>query len=508
MDIRGDVPGRTAGDDDTHAPAPPRFAAGPVLAVAGAIGGLQILLSGRYGFHRDELYFLVAGHHPAWGYTDQPPLTPLLGRASTALFGDSPTGLRAVAVLLCAGTVVLVALLARELGGGRPAQLLAACAAACSAMVLGIGHMLSTVTFDLAAWLAVSLLTLRLLRTGDRRWWLAVGAAFGIALLNKDLVVLLAAVLLPAIRWTGPRRVLRGWWAPAGALLAVALVLPNLWWQAAHGWPQLTVAGGISDKDGLANRLTFVPMQLLYLSPVLIPVWVAGFRRLRHDAALAWAKPFAVAYPAICLLVLISGGKPYYAMPLLLVLTAAGCEPTVQRVRTGRPVRFAAWLAVGALVNVVITLPVLPARQLPVVSWIYPEQAEQVGWPEVAAAAGAGWSAVPPELRSRAVVFTSNYGEAGALARYGARYGLPAPQSGHMSFADWGPPPDSADGPVLLLHPAPYPEVERAFTGCHEVARVDNGHGLANGEQHAPVLLCTGTVAPWSKLWPRLRHYY
>ncbi len=155
-----------------------------------------------------------------------------------------------------------------------------------------------------------------------------------------------------------------------------------------------------------------------------------------------------------------------------------------------------------------ITLPVLPARQLAALAWVYPESAEQVGWPELAGAAGAGWARIPAEQRGRAVVFTSNYGEAGALARYGGGFGLPAPYSGHMSFADWGPPPDSATGPVLLIHPAPYPKVESAFRDCREVARVDNGHGLANQEQHAPILLCAGTVAPWSELWPRLRHFY
>lgn len=231
------------------------------------VAALLLLLSGRYGFHRDELYFLVAGQHPAWGYVDQPPLTPLLARASVAVFGDSPTGLRVLPALLCAATIALVALLARELGAGRRGQLLAACCAACSALVLAVGHLLTTITFDLLAWLAVCLLTLRLLRTGDGRWWPAIGAVTGIALLNKDLVLLLAAALISALLLAGPRRVLRGWWPVAGLLIAATVALPNLWWQAAHGWPQLTVAGGISEQDGIANRVMLVPMQILYLSP-------------------------------------------------------------------------------------------------------------------------------------------------------------------------------------------------------------------------------------------------
>ncbi|MFD7645501.1 glycosyltransferase family 39 protein [Kitasatospora sp. NPDC059795] len=506
MDVRGDGSAAVATPGGGLA----RFAFVPVLAVAAGVTVLQAALLGRYGFHRDELYFLAAGHHLAWGYVDQPPLTPALARLSTAVFGESPAGLRVVAVVLCAVTIVLVALAARELGARRGGQTMAAAGAAVSAMVLALGHMLSTASFDLFAWTGIGVLVLRLLRTGERRWWVAIGAAVGVALLNKDLVLLWAAALLPAVRFRGNRRLLQGCWLPLGALLAVLVAAPNLYWQARHGWPQLTVASGISGQDGLANRLTFVPMQLLYLSPWLVSVWWSGLRRLRHEPELGWARPLAYGYLGLCVLVLLVGGKPYYALPPLLLVLAAGSQPTVDRmwpVRRRR-VRMAAVLALAAAVNAVITLPVLPARQLPVVAWVYKESAEQVGWPELAAAVGAGWELVPPEQRGRAVVFATDYGEAGALARYGGRYGLPAPYSGHMSYADWGPPPDSATGPVLLIHPAPHSEVERAFAACREVARVDNGHGLANEEQHAPVLLCAGAVAPWSQLWPRLRHFY
>jgi len=514
MDTRGSTSTTTGGPGRGTGLA--RFAAGPVLGVAAAVTALHACLVGRYGFHRDELYFMAAGRHLAWGYVDQPPLTPLLARLSTSAFGDGPAGLRAVAVLLGAATVVLIGFAARELGARRAGQVLAAAGAAASALVLALGHMLSTASFDLFVWTVLGLLVLRLLRTGDRRWWLAVGAVSGIALLNKDLVLLLAAALLPAVACCGPdaRAVLRGRWLPAGALLALLVAAPNLAWETAHGWPQLTVASGISDQDGLANRLTFVPMQLVYLSPVLIPVWLTGFRRLRDDERVRWARPLGYAYLVLCALVLVLGGKPYYALPPLLLVMAAGCEPVAERLwrpgpehRRGR-VRLVGLLLVAALVNSLITLPVLSPRWLGPVSALYPESAEQVGWPELTAAVAAGWAAVPPEQRGRAVVFATDYGEAGALVRYGARYGLPAPYSGHMSFHDWGPPPDSATGPVVLVHPAPYPEVERAFTGCRRVAEVDNGYGLANEEQHAPVLLCAGTAAPWSQLWPRLRHFY
>ncbi|MDN3354684.1 glycosyltransferase family 39 protein [Actinomadura sp. DC4] len=483
------------------------FAAVPVTIVVAVVAAVLTALSSRYGFHRDELYFLVAGAHPAWGYVDQPPLTPLVARAATAVFGHTPAGLRVVSTLACAATVYVVALVARELGGGRRAQVLAALATAASGFVLAVGHMVSTATFDLLAWVVVAWLALRLLRTGDGRWWLALGAAVGLATLNKYLVGLLAVALVVAVLVAGPRGVLRGLWPVAGVAVALLVAGPDLWWQATHGWPQLTVAGGISSDDGAENRVLFVPMQIAYLSPLFVPVWIAGIRHLWRD--LPWARSPALAYPVLCVLVLAAGGKSYYALPLLLVLTAAGCEPLARWTRgRWRTTVVAVAGVVAAAMSVLITLPVLPADSLSVVNGINAEQGEQVGWPAFTSAVAARWSAIPAASRPHAVIFTENYGEDGALARYGPAYGLPAPYSGHMSNAGWGPPPDSANGPVLLVYQDGDREIGRHFTGCREVGRVNTGRDVDNQEQGARITLCAGTAKPWSALWPDLRHYY
>ena len=487
----------------------PAFAAVPVGVVAAGIAVILFALSSRYGFHRDELYFLVAGAHPAWGYVDQPPLTPIVARAATALFGNTPTGLRVPATLAGAATIIVVALVARELGGGRVAQVLAALSAAVSGFVLAVAHMVSTATFDLLAWVLIAWLALRLLRTGDGRWWLALGAAVGVATLNKYLVGLLVIALVVAVLAVGPREVLRGRWLVAGVVIAAVLAAPNLWWQATHGWPQLTVAGGISADDGTENRVLFVPMQMAFLSPLLVPVWIAGIRRLWRDPGLRWARSMAVAYPVLCVLVLASGGKPYYALPLLLVLTAAGCEPVVRWARgRWRVATVVVAGVVAAVMSAVITLPVLPADSLSVPNAINEEQGEQLGWPQLTSAVAVGWSAIPAAQRFRAVIFAENYGEAGAIARYGPARGLPQPYSGHMSNADWGPPPDSSNGPVVVVNQEGDHDIGRFFTGCRVMGHVDTGRGVDNEEQGAPVTLCSGTTRPWSALWPSLRHYY
>jgi 4-amino-4-deoxy-L-arabinose transferase-like glycosyltransferase len=360
----------------------------------GIVVAIQVVvltaLAGRYGFHRDELYFRAAGERLDWGYVDQPPLTPLLARMFS--FGDSPVTLRIAATLAGVAIVVVVALTGRELGGGRAAQALAGAATALSAFVLAVTHMLATATVDMLLWAVIAFLVIRLLRTGNCRWWLAVGAGVGLALTNKWLVPLLVVALGASLLAVGPRAVLRTWWLAAGAAVAFVVAAPVLVWQALHGFPLLTVARGISETDGAENRALFVPMQLLYLSPVLVPVWLAGFVALWRDRRF---RSLAVAYPVLCVLTLALGGKPYYTMPLLVLLVAAGADPAWRWVLRHRVWASAAAVA-GALVSVLIALPVLPVGALGPVLAVNPEQGEQVGWRELTASVAQAWTQPAP----------------------------------------------------------------------------------------------------------------
>jgi hypothetical protein len=496
--------------DEEHAL--PRFAAGAVGAVVAVQVAVLTALSGRYGFHRDELYFVAAGDRLDWGYVDQPPVTPLLARLSTTLFGETPVGLRVIATLLGAAMVVVVALVARELGGGRGAQLFAAAATALSAFVVAVSHMLGTPSVDMVLWALLGLFALRLFRTGDGRWWLAIGAVVGVGIANKWLILLLVLAIGVALLAVGPRASLRTWWFTAGVGVALVLAAPVLVWQAAHGFPMLTVASGISADDGAENRVLFVPMQLVYVSPVLVPVWVAGIVRLWRDPEVRFARALAVSYPVLCVLLLALGGKPYYSVPLLVLLTAAGAEPALRWLSRGNQAarrRSAGVAAVtGAAMSVVISLPVLPVSSLGPVLAVNAEQGEQVGWRELTATVALVWDRIPAEDQDDAVIFTSNYGQAGAIELYRDGTGLPAPYSGHMSYADWGPPADSRAGPVVLVGDFDPGEVGAVFAGCERVVEHDNGVGVDNDEQGTDVWLCRGPVAPWSVIWPELRHFY
>jgi 4-amino-4-deoxy-L-arabinose transferase-like glycosyltransferase len=485
----------------------PPFAAKPVGVVVLVQAVVLTAISGRYGFHRDELYFMATGDRPDWGYVDQPPITPLLARLSTAVFDDSPAGLRIIATLFAAAMVVVVALVARELGGGRAAQVFAAAATAGSSFVLTISHLVATATLDMLLWLVLGLFALRLFRTLDGRWWLAIGAVTGVGLDNKWLIPLLLLAFGAGVLVAGPREVLRTWWLAAGVGLALVLTAPILIWQAVHDWPLLTVAGGISEDDGAENRLLFVPMQLVYLSPVLVPVWVAGISRLWREPDLRWARALAVSYPVLCAVLLAVGGKPYYSVPLLVLLTAAGAEPALRWASRHRAV--AVGLAgVGLVVNAVVALPVLPVSALGPATAMNAEQGEQVGWRELTETVAGVWDRIPEADRATAVILTSNYGQAGAIEEYGDEFGLPQPYSGHMSYADWGPPTDAMSGPVVLVGEVDPRELAGLLDGCTRLTEHDNGAGLDNDEQGTDVSLCTGPAEPWSRIWPELRRYY
>ncbi len=246
----------------------------PVLLVAGLFVVALLALAGAYGFHGDEMYFVVAGQHPAFGYVDQPPLTPLLSAASVALLGVTPTAVRVLPAIEMGLIVILTALIARDLGGSRRAQMLAAITAALSGY-LGAGHLDTTTDPDLLAWAIIVWLLVKLLAGGDRRLWLALGVTTGIGLENKDTLLFLGAGLAVGLVLTRRWDVIRSPWSWAAIGIALLIWAPNLAWQATNGWPQLTMAQAISGYAA-DNRAQVVPLLWLFTGPLLFPVSAAG----------------------------------------------------------------------------------------------------------------------------------------------------------------------------------------------------------------------------------------
>lgn len=456
-----------------------------MLVIAGGLTALLVVFASGYGPHRDELYFVAASRHLDWGYVDQGPVVPLLAAAATSV-SDSLTLLRLPSALMAGAVVLLTGLLARELGGGRRASLLAAACAAVSVFVVFTGHLLSTSTVDLLVWTLVSFLVVRAVRTGDERLWLVAGVILGIGLLNKPLPAFLAFGLLCGVGIAGPRALLRNRWVWSAAAIALLLWAPWLVWQADHGWPQLDVADSIRGGGSASSEpwWAVVPFQALLVGPLLTPVVVLGLVRLLRDDRLRF---LGVAWVVLAVVFMATGGKPYYLAGLLPLLVAAGA------------VALAAWrplvplIVVSGLAAAVIALPVLAPSDADLVIAMNEDVGETIGWPAFVRTVAEVHRRAPS-----AVIVTSNYGEAGAIDRFGSEYGLPRAYSGHNAYHDWGPPPEGA-APVVAVGR----RAAALLRGCRVMARVDSG--VENQEDGVPVSLCDGPRGTWSVAWPALR---
>jgi 4-amino-4-deoxy-L-arabinose transferase-like glycosyltransferase len=477
-----------------------------VLPVAAAELLLLAATANRYGYHRDELYFRVAARHPAWGYDDQPALTPMLGRFSEWAFGPDPRGLRIVSAIAMAIVVTVVALIARELGAGRAGQIVAAASTGAAAGLMAVGHLLSTTTFDLLAWLVAIWLVARILGGGDERLWLAVGLVAGIALENKHLILLLFVSLAGGMLLAGRARLARSPWLAAGVALAGVLWLPNVLWQAHHGWPQLELGRKIAGEDPIGYRLQLLPFQLLLTGPLLAPLWIAGLVWLVRSREARPYRAIGFAYLILLGLAFVTAAKPYYTMGLLFALLGAGGVVAERGLAEGRRRRWPLGAAIvfSAVIAAALTLPFVPvadvhATPIPAVD---EDAVETIGWPSFANTVAAAWRRIPEPERQRAVIYAGNYGEAGALARYGPSLSLPHAYSGHNAFWRFGRPPDGAAAVIVVGHRNPAGN----FDGCVRAARIDNGVEIDNEEQGGAVWLCRGPSRPWSQLWGSLRH--
>lgn len=479
-----------------------------LLATAAAIAVLHVATNNRYGFHRDELQFLSDARHLDWGFVSYPPFTPSVEHIALAVFGLSLVGLRLFSVIAQSLVVYLSGLMARELGGGRLAQVAATLAVALSPLPLFQGTEFQYSSFDFLWWVLIAYFTLRLLRTENPRWWLAIGAAVGLGLLTKYSIVFYIAGILLGLVLTNARRFLLSKWLWAGIAVALLIFLPNLVWLARHDFISYHFLQHIHERDvGEGRAAGFIQGQfLLNVNLFAAPVWMTGvifFLRDRRYRLLAWMYlvPLAMFF--------VSKGRFYYispAYPMLLAMGAVAGERWLGRMRrplalTVKIVYFAGIAAVGAYVCALI-VPLASGGPLRDFALSHNgDLREEIGWDELVRTVASIRDSLPRDQQSSVGVIVGNYGEQGAIEMLGPPYHLPPPIS--MTNSAW-----------LRGYPTPGPETlivlgfreeqaNRAFTGCRLAGHNGNSLGIQNeeSEYHSQIYLCGPPRKGWAQFW-------
>ncbi|MFB7723814.1 glycosyltransferase family 39 protein [Nocardia sp. NPDC056100] len=486
-----------------------------IAAVAVPAAVVLLLAATRYGYFGDELYFLAAGRRPSFGYADQGPVLPLLARLMDTIAPGSYFVLRLPAVALTVTAIVLCALLAREFGGGRWAQALAAAGYATSPFLLLQGTMLTTNAVDTALWVIITWLVVRWVRTRDDRLLLAAALVTAVDMQVKWLIPFFWLAVAASSLVFGPRDLVRRPLLWLGGAIVVAATIPELLWQAHHDWPQLEMGRVIgNEQDILGGRLMFLPMSVSlagFLGAVLLVfgVWVLlvweSLRRYRFLGA-----TLILLYLAF----LITGGRIYYAAGMYGVLIAAGAVGVVttaerMRVETRRAlIAVVTVLTLGATAFVLYSTPWRPAAD------VHPpaDDAEAAinigvygsfGWHELTDEVERVYAGLTPQERAKAIILADTYWQASALDELG-RHDLPPIYSPSRGFGYFGTPPDDASAVIAV---GGYEAVLRyQFEHVDPVGKVDTRIGFPGNTQNVTIWKCTGLKKSWTQVWPNWMH--
>jgi hypothetical protein len=481
---------------------------GALLGIAGAIVLLHLLTNGRYGFHRDELQTLSDALHMDWGFVAYPPFTPFVERISMSIFGLSMVGLRLFSVLAQGLVIVLSGLMAWELGGGLLAQVTAALAVAVAPLALFEATEFQYTTFDYLWWVLIAYFVIRLLKTEDARWCLAIGATIGMGFMTKYTMGFYVAGILGGLVLTEARRFLASKWFWWGIALTVVMCLPNVIWQMRHDFISLHFLQHIHARDVNQGRAEgFVRNQFWICTNLFsVPLWIAGlicFLRDRRYRTLGWM------YVIPFLLFALSKARFYYlgaAYPMLLAMGAVAGARWIGSWSRGRRwavegTFFAGLTAVGLAMGAVL-VPVAsggPLKEFALKN--NGDLREEIGWDELVKTVAGIRDSLPAEQRGNVGVVVGNYGEGGAIEILGPAYQLPPPIQ--LTNSGWlrgypMPPPST-----LIVVGWSLSQAEEAFPGCRVAGHSGNSQGVKNEESkdHPDIFVCGPPRLPWADFW-------
>lgn len=481
---------------------------------------------GGYGFFRDELYYIACTDHPDLGYVDQPPLSIYVLAVSRWLFGDSLFAIRLIPALAGAAMVVITGFTARAMGGGRPAQLMAAMAMACAPINLGFDNYFSMNSLDILFWTWGAYVVVRLVNTEDPRYWLLLGCVLGAGLLNKISVLWFGSGLAAGFLLTSHRHWFKTRWPWYALGISVVLFLPYVVWNMMHDFAHLEfIRNAVASKYSSLTAAEFIKGQALLENPIALPLWLAGAGFFFFTAR---GKPYrllGIAYVVAFLILMVNGhSKAEYLAAAYGFMFAGGgimVEPLfVPGIKRRLMQVYAVVLVATAIVLAPFALPILPvesyiryagalglapssseAKKLDRLPQSY---ADMFGWEEKAAAVARAYHALSPEEQKVCAVFADNYGRCGAIDFFGKNFGLPKSIGKHNSYWIWGP--RNYTGEVMIILGGALKDKQDMF-GSVEVAETVSNTYCMPYENNLNVYVCRKLKVPLKELWPRMKQY-
>jgi hypothetical protein len=481
----------------------------PVIVIALFFGALHMLTNGQYGFHRDEWQFLSDAQHLDWGFVPYPPLTAALEHLGLKMFGLSLVGLRVFSVLAQVMVIFASGLMARDLGGGRTAQIFAALAVALSPVPIFEATEFQYSSFDLLWWVLIAWCVIRLRRDDEPRWWVAIGVLAGLGLQTKySIVFILTGVLIGALFSDARRYVTSGWFWLGGAV-ALLLFTPNLVWLIQHDFISYHFLQSIHARDvGEGRADGFLKGQFLINANVFAaPVWLAGlfaYIKDRRYRMLAWM------YLVPLLLFMFAKGRFYYVCGAYPMLLSMGSVVGERWLRTLRPawragittLMFTGVFAIG-LYAMLCLVPIASSGPLRDFALRHSgDLREEVGWDEIVATVAAIRDALPAEQQAHLGIVVDNYGEYGSIALLGPKYHLPVPISTVNTAWLRGYPRTPPNTFIVLGTTREH--VDMIFTGCRVAGHTANAWGVSNEESmdHPDIFVCGPLQKPINEVWP------
>jgi len=480
---------------------------------------VHFLFNSKYGYFRDELYYAACGEHLAWGYVDHAPLVAFASWISRASFGDSLFALRLLPALSAAPKVWLAGWMARELGGVRFAQFLAALLVFLAPIYLTFDNFLSMNAFEPVWWMACAAIVLRILNGGSRRLWLLFGLITGIGILNKHSMLFFGSGIAIGLLLTSARKQFARWEIWAALAIAFLIFLPNLLWEIHNGYPTIALLHTvIGAKYATVPPMTFIGQQFLLVNPLAAPFWLAGLYFFLFDSAGRKYAALGFAYLVVLLEMIVLHGKIYYLAPAYIMLLAAGAAWWEQQVFS----RAGTWLKPALLTPLVIAgiiaaplaMPILPVTAAVKYCAFFGVQDVKVenvpldslpqlfgdmfGWPQQVQGIARALHSLPPEEQSRVSLLAYNYGEAGAIDYFGKHYGLPKAVSGHNQYGYWGP--RGASGEVVVAIGFTKDRLQQAFASVQPFETISPAYALPE-ESGLTIYICRQPLQSLSASW-------